>query len=495
MADQPDFKDGVMIALYPSANDTARYALIDGTPADEMHVTMVYLGHIDEVDPDAVKRAVGSLSPRPAFTANVSGHARFTGDEQDVIVALIDAPEIEQLRRDLVDVLAAEDISSASSHGYTPHMTLTYINPDDRAPFHRLDTDPIGFDTVWVVYGEERTAFPLGDDTAESIRPYARTAYAQGWAASGGPMTDQVRAGCIAAMDLCVEHAHDPDVLEVALHLGHLEGVWAQVFARREDLFKSHIGAVQKAWRAAVDGVDVAGAVRIFRQQVGLGEALDRDALRRMKDAARNAAVRLLQWIPGKAAWQGLRDAMRAVVTAGRAEGYASSLAVAASQHHMIGFNFDIAFQHAYDALENLGDAWAAADPWLERMLGRAADEFGRTLGDLAASGADYSQMVAAGLDVLQDTVADKDIVGFIVDWAASTGMSRGALDLYASEGVTHVSWLTAGDGRVCPVCERNGEESPFLITDFPTMPAHPLCRCVASAEFNISPNYGGFFG
>jgi hypothetical protein len=494
MADQPDVKDGVMIALYPSATDTARYVLIDGTPADEMHVTMVYLGHTDEVDADAVKRAVGALAPRPAFTANVSGHARFTGDEQDVIVALIDAPEIEQLRRDLIDVLAIEDIGNASDHGYTPHMTLMYVNPDDPAPFRRLDTDPIGFDTVWVVYGEERTAFPLSDDTAESIRPYARTAYAQGWAASGGPMTDEVRAGCIAVMDLCVEHAHEPDVLEVALHLGHLEGVWAQVFARREALYRAHIHAVLKAWRAALDGVDVAGAVQIFRQQVGLSEAVDREALRRMKEAARNAAVRLLQWVPGKAAWQGLRDAMRAVVTSGRAEGYASALAVAASKQQMIGFDFDIAFQHAYDAMENLGDAWAAADPWLERMVGRAADEFGRTLGDLASQGADYEQMVAAGLDVLQDTTADRDIVGFIVDWAASTGMSRGALDLYASEGVQQVSWLTAGDGRVCPVCETNGQESPFLITDFPTMPAHPLCRCVASAEFTLSPDYGGFF-
>lgn len=494
MTDQPDFKDGVMVALYPSAADAARYVLMDGTPADDMHVTMAYLGHTDEVDRDALLAAVEALGSRPGFVANVSGHARFTGDEQDVLVALIDAPDIETLRRDLVAALDDQGIRPASEHGFTAHMTLMYLNPQDPSPINRLDTDPLMFDTVWVVYGEERIPFPMSDPTAESIRPYARTAYAQGWAASGGPMTDGVKAGCIAVMDLCVEHYQDPDVLEVALHLGHLEGVWATVFHRRDALYAHHIRVVRALWRRAVADLDVAGAVTQIRQAAGLTEAkIDRDFLRRVREAARAAGVRLLQWIPGKAVWQDVRDAMRAVVTAGRAEGFADALGVAASEQHVLGFDFDIAFEHAYAALENLGDAWAQADPWLEKMMGRAADEFGRTLGDLAANGADYEQMVAAGMDVLQDTVADEGIVGFIVDWAASAGMSRGALDLYASEGVTQVTWMTAGDSRVCVICEQHGIDSPFLITDFPEMPAHPRCRCVASAEFTVTPDFGGF--
>lgn len=497
MADQPDYSGHVMVALYPPAEVTRRYAMPGGLAPEDLHVTMAYLGRTEDVDRDALLAAVKSLPYREPFTAQVAGHGRFTGGDQDVLVALIDAPEVEQLRRDLLSAFTTYNIDVPSEHGFTPHMTLTYMDEQALTPLLRLPADDIEFGAVWVKYGDERTAFLFGDDgdpVPETIRSYARAAYAQGWAASGGPMTEAVQAGCVAAMDIASRWCDHPQVLEVALHLGQLEGVWAQVFARRDALMESHTRAVRKVWRSLVAGLDVAGAVGLFRQRMGLSEGVDRDWLRRAKEAAAEAARRLLQWLPGSTGWQRLRDALRAVVVASRAEGYAGAVGVAASQQHLLGYDFDIAFQHAYDALENLGDTWAQSDAWLERMLGRAADEFGRTLGDLASQGADYEQMVAAGLDVLQDTVADKDIVGFIVDWAASAGLSQGALDLYRSEGVQKVTWMTAGDGRVCPICEQRGEDSPFLISDFPAMPAHPLCRCVASAEFTLGPAYDGFF-
>lgn len=336
----------------------------------------------------------------------------------------------------------------------------------------------------------------MTDPLASSIRPYARTAYAQGWAASGGPMTDRVKAGCVAAVKLAEDNAHHPEILEVVLDLGHLEGVWATIFERRHRLIVKFHRRMMPLWREAVADADVAGAVEMLRQSLGLAEAFDPQWVRRAKAEARAAAVRLLSWLPGKGIWQRMRDVMRMAIQSGRAEGYADALAIAAQGEKRLGLDFDIAFDHAYAALENLGELWAESDPWLNKMLGRAADEFGRTLGDLAASGADYEQMVAAGIDVLQLTAEDSDAVSFMTDWALSTGLSRGALDLYASEGVQQVSWLTAGDGRVCEeICEPNGQKSPFNISDFPTMPGHPLCRCVASAEFSLdSDAFDKFF-
>lgn len=307
-------------------------------------------------------------------------------------------------------------------------------------------------------------------------------------------MTERVHAGCIAVMDLCAENWDQPGILEVAIHLGKLEGVWASVFARRFKLMDDFTAKLLPVWRQATAALDVAGAVELFRNAVGLSEAApDPDWLRRVKREARDAAMRLLAWVPGTNSWQELRDIMRDLITASRAEGFADALAVAASAEHKLGFDFDIAFQHAYDALANDGATWAEADSWLHRMLGRAADEFMHTMGDLAASGAEYSQMVRAGVDVLGALSPEEDTVAFIVDWAASFGMSRGALDLYKSEGVQKVTWMTAGDGRVCAICEKYGEDSPFPIMDFPSMPAHPRCRCVSSAEFDISA-YSGFF-
>ena len=494
MTDQPDYSGHAMVALYPPEEFAARVALPDGLEPDDLHVTMVYLGRADDVDADAVQAAIRSLPSRDPFVAQVSGHGRFTGGDQDVVVALMDSPELERLRSDLLSALKEQGVEVPSEHGFTAHMTLTYLDADSPSPVDRLGAELVEFGSLVVKHGETKTVYPFGDSASDAVRPYARTAYAQGWAASGGPLTERVRAGCVAAMDLASAWCDHEEVLELALHLGHLEGVWAQVYARRDALMEKYTAQVLALWRQVIADLDVAGAVTLFRQQMGLSEAQDRSWVQRAKATARNAAIRLLQWLPGTTAWQALRGAVRALLAGSQAEGYAGAIAVAASEQSVLGFDFDIAFQHAYDALADLGEIWAEADGWLEKMLGRAADEFGRALGDLAAAGASYEDMVTAAMDVLGDTVTGRSIAGFIVDWAASTGLSQGALSLYRSEGVQQVTWMTAGDGRVCPICEANGEGSPWPITSFPTMPAHPLCRCVASAEFNISSAYSGFF-
>jgi 2'-5' RNA ligase len=494
VADEPDYTDHAMVALYPDLEVAQRYAITGGLEPEKMHVTMAYLGLADDVDKAAVQRALASLPVREPFTAQISGHARFTGGEEDVLVALVDSPHIEQLRADLIQALEKQGVSIPRDHGFTPHMTITYMDEQALTPVVRLEPADARFGSVWLKHGKTKTEYPFGDPAAEAIRTYARTAYAQGWAASGGPMTDSVRAGCVAAMDLCSEHAHDPDILEVAIHLGQLEGVWAKVFARRFKLMEEHAAQVEAVWRTAVRTVDVHGAVAVLRQQLGVTEADDaQDKLRKAKQAARELALRVLAWLPGTSEWQTLRDAMRQIVTTGRAEGYADAIEVAAAEQHVLGYDFEIAFQHAYDALINLGDVWADADVWLQRMLGRAADQFGRVLGELAAADASYQDMVDAATSILDLTAEDADAVEFTVDWALSTGFSRGALDLYRSEGVELVTWMTAGDARVCVLCEQHGIDSPFLISDFPEMPAHPRCRCVASAEFSVAP-YDGFF-
>jgi hypothetical protein len=307
-------------------------------------------------------------------------------------------------------------------------------------------------------------------------------------------MNDRVKAGCVAAVELCCENAHEPGILEVAIHLGQLEGVWALVFARRDKLMKEMEDLLTPIWRKAVSEMDVVGAVDVLRQQLGLSEAEDPGAKKRAKDAARDAALRLLSWLPGSTSWQSMRDAMRRLVASGQAEGYADAVAIAVTEEHLYGYSFDIAFEHAYAALENLGQVWAESDTWLNKMLGRAADQFGRVLGELAAAGASRQEMVDAALSILDMAAEDADAVAFTVDWALSAGFSRGALDLYRSENVEYVTWMTAGDGRVCVLCEQHGIDSPFLIMDFPEMPAHPRCRCVATAEFSVSSAYDGYF-
>lgn len=495
-ADEPEYADHAMVALYPTAKEAGHYSITGGLSPEKMHVTMAYLGLAKDVDKEAVDKALRSLAAREPFAARVSGHARFTGSDQDVLVALVDSPFIEMLRIDLLKALKAQGVSTPRDHGFTPHMTLAYMDPQALTPLNRMEPGNLNFDAVWLKYGKEKQSYAFKDSVPESIRTYARTAYAQGWAASGGPMTEGVRAGCVAAMDLCQENAHDPRILEVAIHLGRLEGVWAKVFARRFRMMHDFTKEVEGLWKQAVGTLDVAGAVQILRQQLGIREDSNDDAerLRRAREEARALALRTLGWLPGTQEWQSLRDVMRSVVASGRAEGYADAIEIAAVEQHLLGYDFDLAFTTAYEAMANLGDIWAESDGWLQRMLGRAADQFGRTLGDLAASGASYQDMIDAASDVLDMYAEDADAVEFTVDWALSAGFSRGALDLYRSEGVEYVTWMTAGDARVCVLCEQHGIDSPFLIGNFPEMPAHPRCRCVASADFTLGSAYSGYF-
>src|SRR5215475_1321028 len=90
----------------------------------------------------------------------------------------------------------------------------------------------MGVTHLSVVHGEDRLDLPLQDGLAA----IAREAYAMGWAASRGPMTDRVRAGSVAAVDLALAHWDEPGVLEATLQLGHLEGIWAGIFDRRLQL-------------------------------------------------------------------------------------------------------------------------------------------------------------------------------------------------------------------------------------------------------------------
>lgn len=315
------------------------------------------------------------------------------------------------------------------------------------------------------------------------VAPYARAAYAQGWAASGGPMTDRVKAGCIAAVEWACENEYREDVLEATLKLGALEGTWALIYQRRDALIAQHTAAVQQAWNEVLRTVDPGKAIHRIRRELGLEEALGLERLKRAVKAAREAMVALLAWLPGTTAWQALRAAMGDAWTAAIAEGKVGALALAV-EGKVAGIDFDIAFQHAYDALSNLGQIWNQTDAWLGRMLDRNTDELGRALGELASEGASYEEMLSAAEDILLGV--EGDAVGFIVDWALNTGMTQGALDLYRSEGITQITFMTAGDTRVCPQCEQAESESPYSPESLPAPPLHPRCRCTVAAELSL---------
>jgi SPP1 gp7 family putative phage head morphogenesis protein len=67
---------------------------------------------------------------------------------------------------------------------------------------------------------------------------------------------------------------------------------------------------------------------------------------------------------------------------------------------------------------------------------------------------------------------------------------SAAAFEQFREHGVTKKDWITANDGRVCPVCLANQSEGPIPLDSLfqsgdPYPPGHPRCRCaIIPAEF-----------
>lgn len=317
------------------------------------------------------------------------------------------------------------------------------------------------------------------------IEPFAREAYAAGWAASGGPMTDRVRAGCSAAVLLAVESADDPDVLAATVDLGKLEGMWALLFQRRKQLQTTQAAAVSHAWRPLVDEQRIRAAVQQFRSRLGIAEA-DSAEIRAEAVAAASAMLSGVSEHPGFA---DLRTALLQALAAGRAEGMVDAVAIAAERAHRDGLDWDTGFAAAYADVLRLQDLTADATTWLGRLVERAIIGLARLL--TASTNTSEGETIA----VLTDAATGRRIpfIEFAVDWAMTESAGAAVLDLLRSEGVAYADWVTVGDIIVCPVCKDSENANPWPLAGFPDFPAHPFCRCMPEATFPLH-SYDAWF-
>jgi 2'-5' RNA ligase len=477
----PDFSNDDMIALYPPLDVAQAIAVDGGLPPEEMHVTVAYLGDTADIDVDVLREVVAQLAERQPFTVQFAGHARFTGGDKDVIVVLADSPDLEDLRRDTLDALRERGIEVPRDHGYTAHCTITYLDPDDEAPLTRLDAQSVEFTTLAAVHGTDRTDFTL----EHPIAAPTREAFAAGWALSGGPMTERVKAASRAAVQTAIDHAADPHILEVTIDLGRLEGMWAKLFQRREEKQAEHTRLVTDAWHPLITRDAVANMVDRFRS-FALAEAA-RDFLTEAIAAARS----MLHALADLTGWTRLRQTIRNAIAAGNAEGIVNAVAIAAERASTVGLDWNIAFKDAYESLARLDELWGDADGWLGRMIDRAATDLGRMLAQAAEDGATRDEMIDAAMDIL--TSENVEAVAFTVDWAMTTAADDGALRLYRSEGVQQIDVITAGDGRVCQACADYEADSPWPALDVPRLPTHPVCRCCYAASVSLS-NFAAWF-
>lgn len=166
-----DVHTGAMIALLPSAADAERMAFEGGEAADQLHITLAYLGDAADWSEtqrvnliNAVGRAAGWLSP---VQANAFGVARWNGSGPEPVwvwnigdVRDEDGVRLSEVHHEVNYQVA--DLGYELPQQYTPwspHVTATYGAAD------QADLDngagPVLFDRVRVAFGGENTDFPL----------------------------------------------------------------------------------------------------------------------------------------------------------------------------------------------------------------------------------------------------------------------------------------------------------------------------------------------
>jgi 2'-5' RNA ligase len=110
-----------MLALYRDKALADTLGSQEGWRPGDLHVTVAYTGDADQVDQRRLHAAAEIAARRLPFTAQISGHARFTGGEQDVIVALVDAPQSWSSYVAPLWTLSPSRASSYPASTATPH--------------------------------------------------------------------------------------------------------------------------------------------------------------------------------------------------------------------------------------------------------------------------------------------------------------------------------------------------------------------------------------
>ena len=160
---------GIMVAFFLDSKTARQLALPDGEPAADLHITLAYLGDRSQYDAAQLTRLkqcvaayAGQTSP---LSGEVSGIGRFTAVPQGAptpFYASADIPALPAWRQGLVDALMQAGFAVNQQHGYTPHITLAYLDADAPAPLERVPALPLSFDVAWLAIGDDRYAFPCG---------------------------------------------------------------------------------------------------------------------------------------------------------------------------------------------------------------------------------------------------------------------------------------------------------------------------------------------
>lgn len=166
-ADGGAVHSGCIVAWYPDAATQKALALPGGEDADEIHVTIVYVGQAKALSEEQRRRlgdiVAGVAASHKPLRGRVGGWGRFTGNPagEDVYYAAIDVPGLAELRTALVKALEGAGFDLPDDHGYSPHATLAYIPSAAPTPRRKPRNLDLALDALTLCLGGERTPYDL----------------------------------------------------------------------------------------------------------------------------------------------------------------------------------------------------------------------------------------------------------------------------------------------------------------------------------------------
>lgn len=166
--DKKTKQEGVMIAFYPSKDVAKKLTIKGGASEEEIHMTLVYMGNINDIpNQDELVDTIKEFAKgKGKLSGKISGLGRFNGgetsDNKDVLYASVDLPTLPEFRQELVNKLEDNDFPVSKTHGYTPHITITYFPSDSKLPVDRIETQDVEFSSIFLVLGEKTIEIPLG---------------------------------------------------------------------------------------------------------------------------------------------------------------------------------------------------------------------------------------------------------------------------------------------------------------------------------------------
>jgi len=156
---------GVMVAFFLPPDVAQELAVPGGEKPEALHITLAYLGDVDGIsDPDRLKAVLRAWAARrPFIEGTISGTGRFDAGEDgmEAFYASFDAPALPAWRQELVGELEAHAFPVRKDHGFTPHITLAYLEKGQPAPVDGVKSQKVRFDRLALALGEDVVQFDL----------------------------------------------------------------------------------------------------------------------------------------------------------------------------------------------------------------------------------------------------------------------------------------------------------------------------------------------